>query len=495
LAARAKNLRKPLKFGTLFVIIKLLSNFDAGSCLLITLWINCIAMLTGARRQGGSGMNVTAIWEKACGLLREDMNEVSYNTWIDSSLKPTLLKEDVLYVEAVTEFIKKTIVSRYAMLITNAVTQAAGRSLRVEILSAQESQALISKSAEGAEPPAAPYSLNPKYTFGTFVVGNANRFAHAASLAVAEAPAEAYNPLFIYGDVGLGKTHLMHAIGHHIREQFPKTNLLYISSENFTNELIFAIQKNKNAEFRNRFRSVDVLMVDDIQFIAGRDSTQEEFFHTFNTLHTAGKQIVISSDKPPKEIARLEDRLVSRFEWGLVADIQKPDIETRIAILRKKAASDQMPVDDDVLTLIAGRIDTNIRELEGSLTRVVAYATLTGRPVTCELAEEALKDILAVKDSKRITCELIQQAVADYYSVPLFELKAKRRNRDIAVPRQIAMYLTRELTEMSLTQIGSAFNRDHTTVIHACEKISGDARTDSALSSLLEDLRRAVMSK
>ncbi len=440
-------------------------------------------------------MNVTAIWEKACGLLREDMNEVSYNTWIDSSLKPTLLKEDVLYVEAVTEFIKKTIVSRYAMLITNAVTQAAGRSLRVEILSAQESQALISKSAEGAEPPAAPYSLNPKYTFGTFVVGNANRFAHAASLAVAEAPAEAYNPLFIYGDVGLGKTHLMHAIGHHIREQFPKTNLLYISSENFTNELIFAIQKNKNAEFRNRFRSVDVLMVDDIQFIAGRDSTQEEFFHTFNTLHTAGKQIVISSDKPPKEIARLEDRLVSRFEWGLVADIQKPDIETRIAILRKKAAGDQMPVDDDVLTLIAGRIDTNIRELEGSLTRVVAYATLTGRPVTCELAEEALKDILAVKDSKRITCELIQQAVADYYSVPLFELKAKRRNRDIAVPRQIAMYLTRELTEMSLTQIGSAFNRDHTTVIHACEKISGDARTDSALSSLLEDLRRAVMSK
>lgn len=434
-------------------------------------------------------MNEIAIWEKACELMREDMNEVSYTTWIQASLTPTLLRENIFYIKTVTEFIKKTIVSRYAMLITNAVTQAAGRSLRVEFITQQEAESLL------LEESGTPYALNSKYTFGTFVVGNSNRFAHAASLAVAEAPAEAYNPLFIYGGVGLGKTHLMHAIGHHIRQQQPDTNLLYISSENFTNELISAIQKNKNAEFRNRFRNVDVLMVDDIQFIAGRDSTQEEFFHTFNTLHTAGKQIVISSDKPPKEIRQLEDRLVSRFEWGLVADIQKPDVETRIAILRKKAESDEMSVDDDVLTLIAGRIDSNIRELEGSLTRVIAYASLTTRPVTCELAEEALRDFLAVKDAKRITCDLIQQTVADYFNISVVELRAKRRNREVSIPRQIAMYLTRELTELSLTQIGSAFNRDHTTVIHACDKVGDDARADRATANILEDLRRAVRSK
>ncbi len=439
-------------------------------------------------------MNETAIWEKACGLLREDMNEVSYNTWIGSSLKPITLRGDTLYIESVTDFIRKTIVSRYTLLITNAVTQAAGRPLRVEFLTAQEAQALFA-GVTADDMPSTPYALNPKYTFGSFVVGNSNRFAHAAALGVAEAPADAYNPLFIYGGVGLGKTHLMHAIGHHIREAFPNTNLLYISSENFTNELISAIQKNKNAEFRNRFRSVDVLMVDDIQFIAGRDSTQEEFFHTFNTLHTAGKQIVISSDKPPKEIMRLEDRLVSRFEWGLIADIQKPDVETRIAILRKKAQGDNIFIEDDVLNFIAARIDSNIRELEGSLTRVLAYASLAGKAVTPELAEEALKDILTVKDAKRITCDLIQQTVADYYSISLQDMRAKRRNRDVSVPRQIAMMLTREMTELSLTQIGSAFNRDHTTVIHACDKIAEDARTDSRTATLLEDLRRAIRSK
>lgn len=440
-------------------------------------------------------MNETVIWEKVCSILREEMSEPSYDTWVKTALKPLKIQEDVFYIEAVTEYYKKFITSRYAMLITNAITQAVGRPFRVKIITAQEAQALSLRDGGSFATPAAPYALNPKYTFSTFVVGNSNRFAHAASLAVAEGPAEAYNPLFIYGGVGLGKTHLMHAIGHYIREQHPETNLLYISSENFTNELISAIQNNKNVEFRNRFRSVDVLMVDDIQFIAGRDSTMEEFFHTFNTLHTTGKQIVISSDKPPKEIMRLEDRLVSRFEWGLIADIQKPDVETRTAILRKKAANEEMPIDDDVLTLIASRIDSNIRELEGSLTRVVAYATLTGRPVTCELAEEALRDILAIKDQKRITCELIQQTVADYYNISVQDMRAKRRNREVSVPRQIAMFLTRELTELSLTQIGSAFSRDHTTVIHACEKIGDDARSSASMANHLEDLRRAVRSK
>ena len=435
-------------------------------------------------------MNEAIIWEKACVLLSDDMNEVSYDTWITKSLRPAMLRGETFYIETVTEFIKKTIVSRYNILITSAISQAAGRPLQAVFLTPMELENF--KNRESSIPHQSPGALNPKYTFSTFIVGNSNRFAHAASLAVAEAPAEAYNPLFIYGGVGLGKTHLMHAIGHHIKEQFVGTKLLYISSENFTNELISAIKDNKNVEFRNRFRSVDVLMIDDIQFIAGHNSTQEELFHTFNTLHTAGKQIVLSSDRPPKEIMRLEERLVSRFEWGLLADVQKPDIETRIAILRKKASEESVLIADDVLTLIATRVESNIRELEGSLTRIVAYSTLTGKPISCALAEDALP---SPRETIDITCELIQKTVADYYNIPVVELKAKKRNREISVPRQIAMMLTRELTELSLTQIGSEFNRDHTTVIHACDKITEDARADTAMSNLLEDLRRAVRSR
>ena len=432
-------------------------------------------------------MNETAIWEKAQGLLRDEMSEPSFDTWI-SPLNVLKLRGDALYIDTTSDFIKKHILMRYSMLITSAVSQAAGRSLRVEFVTPQEAETLFPRTDN---PVTASFSLNPKYTFDTFVVGNSNRFARAAALAVAEAPAEAYNPLFIYGGVGLGKTHLMHAIGHRIREDYPDKKLLYISSENFTNELITAIQQNKNAEFRNRFRNVDVLMVDDIQFIAGHNSTQEEFFHTFNTLHTAGKQIVISSDKPPKEIMRLEERLVSRFEWGLVADIQRPDLETRIAILRKKALSENLQVGDDVLELIAGRIESNIRELEGSLTRVVAFADLKGSPVTREVAEEALRDILAVKDPKRITCDAIKQAVADYYGIAAAELTAKRRSREVVIPRQVAMFLAREMTDLSLTQLGAAFQRDHSTILHACDKVA----EDPAMTSILEDLRHAVRSK
>ena len=429
-------------------------------------------------------MNETAIWEKAQGLLRDEMSEPSFDTWI-SPLNVLKLRGDALYIDTTSDFIKKHILMRYSMLITSAVSQAAGRSLRVEFVTPQEAETLFPRTDNTVT---ASFSLNPKYTFDTFVVGNSNRFARAAALAVAEAPAEAYNPLFIYGGVGLGKTHLMHAIGHRIREDYPDKKLLYISSENFTNELITAIQQNKNAEFRNRFRNVDVLMVDDIQFIAGHNSTQEEFF---NTLHTAGKQIVISSDKPPKEIMRLEERLVSRFEWGLVADIQRPDLETRIAILRKKALSENLQVGDDVLELIAGRIESNIRELEGSLTRVVAFADLKGSSVTREVAEEALRDILAVKDPKRITCDAIKQAVADYYGIAAAELTAKRRSREVVIPRQVAMFLAREMTDLSLTQLGAAFQRDHSTILHACDKVA----EDPAMTSILEDLRHAVRSK
>ena len=335
--------------------------------------------------------------------------------------------------------------------------------------------------------------LNPKYVFETFVVGSANRFAHAASLAVAEAPASAYNPLFIYGGVGLGKTHLMHAIDHYIQQHQPELRLLYITSESFTNELIAAIQNNRNEQFRERFRNVDVLLVDDIQFIAGRNSTQEEFFHTFNALHTSGKQIIISSDRPPREISRLEDRLRSRFEWGLIADIQKPDLETRIAILRKKAESEMLPISGEVLQIVAERVENNIRELEGCLTRLVAYSTLTGRPIDEKLTEEALREVFAMREKRHVNCDDVQERVAAYYGITVEDLKGARRNREITVPRQIAMYLTREMVGLSLPRIGECFGgRDHTTVMHACDKISSAMKDMPELAATIDDLQKSL---
>ena len=320
------------------------------------------------------------------------------------------------------------------------------------------------------------------------------RGSHAVSLAVAEMPARAYNPLFIYGGVGLGKTHLMHAIGHFILEADPTKRILYITGEHFTNELIRAIQTNRTIQFRNRFRNVDVLMVDDIQFIAGKESTQEEFFHTFNTLHTAGKQIILTSDRPPQEIARLEERLRSRFGGGLIADVKKPDVETRIAILRRKAESEGIEVEDGVLENIATHIDSNIRELEGSLTRLVAYANLTRRPLTVQLVGEALRDLFATQTRKEVTPQLIMQTVADYYSISVQDLIRQSRRREITVPRQIAMYLTREMTNLSLPQIGQVFgNRDHTTVLHGCEKIAGLIKdSDAGMDRVVNDIRNLI---
>ena len=428
-------------------------------------------------------MNETAIWEKAQGLLRDEMSEPSFDTWI-SPLNVLKLRGDALYIDTTSDFIKKHILMRYSMLITSAVSQAAGRSLRVEFVTPQEAETLFPRTDNTVT---ASFSLNPKYTFDTFVVGNSNRFARAAALAVAEAPAEAYNPLFIYGGVGLGKTHLMHAIGHRIREDYPDKKLLYISSENFTNELITAIQQNKNAEFRNRFRNVDVLMVDDIQFIAGHNSTQEEFFHTFNTLHTAGKQIVISSDKPPKEIMRLEERLVSRFEWGLVADIQRPDLETRIAILRMIAAMNGSNIPNDVLNLIAERFTENIRELEGALNRVTAMASLTSQPVTRALAEQTLQDFFTT-DVEIKPADIITQ-VAKYFYVTFDDIVGRSRTKKIALARQIAMYLVRELTSMSLNDIGLVFGgKDHTTVMHAYTRINDEMQEKQEIYNYVMEL-------
>lgn len=340
--------------------------------------------------------------------------------------------------------------------------------------------------------PAAGSPLNPRYTFDSFVVGPNNRFAQAASLAVAEDPAGAYNPLFLYGGVGLGKTHLMQAIAHYVREHHRQMYVVYVSSETFTNDLINALGKRSMAEFRAKYRNVDVLLIDDIQFVAGKEQTQEEFFHTFNALYEADKQIVISSDRPPKEIPTLEERLRSRFEWGLTTDLQPPDLETRVAILKKKAADEGITLPNDTYLYIARVIQSNIRELEGALIRVVAYASLQNLPLTPEVAEEALRDIVSAS-KKVVTIDLIQSVVASYFGVNVADMKAKKRTRSLAFPRQVAMYLARELTDSSLPRIGEEFGgRDHSTVIHAYEKIKADSQTDPGLAQTLRELTQKI---
>jgi len=343
------------------------------------------------------------------------------------------------------------------------------------------------KSAAGA-----PVNLNNKYTFETFVVGFSNQFAHAASMAVAEQPSRAYNPLFIYGGVGLGKTHLMHAIGHRISTELPQMKLTYMSSERFMNELIHSIRYDKMIQFREKYRNIDVLLMDDIQFLAGKERTQEEFFHTFNALYDSQKQIIISSDSPPKEIPTLEERLHSRFEWGLIADIQPPDLETKIAILRKKADAQGVEISDDVTMFIASNIKSNIRELEGALVRLVAYSSLTGEPITLELSQKVLRNI-AEKNARIISVPAIQKKVADYFSLRVAELKAKNNSRRVAEPRQVAMFLSRELTKNSLSEIGKEFGgKHHTTVLHAIRKVGELQQKDPELQATLERLVETI---
>ncbi len=331
--------------------------------------------------------------------------------------------------------------------------------------------------------------LNPKYTFDSFVVGSSNRMAHAAALAVSEGPGRTYNPLFLYGGVGLGKTHLMQAIGHQILVFNPSARVVYVPCEQFTNELILSIRFETTDAFREKYRNVDILMIDDIQFLAGKERTQEEFFHTFNTLYEAGRQIVISSDRPPREIATLESRLRSRFEWGLSADISAPELETRMAILNKKAAAENLVFPQDVCLFIAQQVQSNIRELEGALIRVTAYASLNNRDLSVDVAAEAIRDMMPSSRPKQISVEMIQRAVADYYHIQVSEMRARTRVRMISLPRQVAMFLCRELTELSLPRIGEEFGgRDHTTVIHACEKISQDRQTDPTLDANVKEI-------
>lgn len=445
------------------------------------------------------GNQLSDLWDKTTNIIKSEFTEVGFNTWI-KPIKPIKISQNTLYLSVQNEFIKGTLETRYKDLIANAVKLVSSKKYEICIvLPTDDMFSSINPSPnEGQsntfikdEIPST--TLNPKYVFESFVVGNSNRFAHAASLAVAEAPAKAYNPLFLYGGVGLGKTHLMHAIGHYISDNNPSKKIEYVTSEKFTNELINSIKDDKNVEFRNKYRNVDVLLIDDIQFIAGKERTQEEFFHTFNTLHEANKQIIISSDRPPKEIPTLEERLRSRFEWGLIADIQPPDFETRIAILKKKADLENLDIPNEVMVYIANKIVANIRELEGALIRIVAYSSLTNAEITVDLASEALKDIISNKTSKQITINLIQETVGNFYNLRLDDFKSKRRTKNVAYPRQIAMYIARKLTDLSLPKIGEEFGgRDHTTVIHAYEKISDLLEKDESLKETIDELTKRI---
>ncbi|MGM9950787.1 MAG: chromosomal replication initiator protein DnaA [Lysinibacillus sp.] len=439
------------------------------------------------------------LWNNVLAKVEQKISKPSFETWLKST-KLLSHKGTNVTIAAPNSFARDWLESHYVHLITGILTELTGEDLFIKFVVQKDQDTddfelpapkIQAKAADQHD--ISPGMLNPKYTFDTFVIGSGNRFAHAASLAVAEAPAKAYNPFFIYGGVGLGKTHLMHAIGHYVLEHNPNAKVVYLSSEKFTNEFINSIRDNKAIDFRNKYRNVDVLLIDDIQFLAGKESTQEEFFHTFNTLHEESKQIVISSDRPPKEIPTLEDRLRSRFEWGLITDIAPPDLETRIAILRKKAKADGLEIPNEVMLYIANQIDSNIRELEGALIRVVAYSSLVNEEVTPELAAAALKDIMPNAKPRMVSILDIQNAVGEHYNIRLEDFSAKKRTKSIAFPRQVAMYLSRELTDYSLPKIGEEFGgRDHTTVIHAHEKIASMLKNDQILQQDIKHIRNML---
>ncbi|MDD5594126.1 MAG: chromosomal replication initiator protein DnaA [Candidatus Margulisbacteria bacterium] len=445
-------------------------------------------------------IDINLVWNQVLPLLEKSLNRPIYEALI-SSTKPVAYKAG-RFEAAVPNQLVKDWLSKYCVTLLEQELRAFLPDITlVNFIVGPEdlfSTPLFEPSAPVTQNPPQPQQvnlcLNFRYTFDNFVVGHGNRFAHAAALAVAESPASAYNPFFLYGGVGLGKTHLMQAIGHHVAARNPRAKILYTSSEMFTNDLINSIRDDKTVQFRNKYRNIDVLMVDDIQFIAGKERTQEEFFHTFNALYEAQKQIVLSSDRPPKEMLTLEERLRSRFEWGLTADVQEPDFETRVAILKKKAEISGIAVSDEVLALIASRIISNIRKLEGALIRVVAFASLTGREIDLALVDGVLKDIATPeKDALNISIDLIKKITAEHFGLRVEDLSAKIRTEKIAGARQMAMYLARELTRASLPKIGNAFGgRDHTTVMHACDKIKSRAKNNPVVADGLKAITATI---
>ena len=433
---------------------------------------------------------------KAKELIKEETTQISYDTWI-KDLEIESIEGSNIVLLAQTPFKKDSLEARYHDLLVNTFNFITNKQCSVSIVtpddldqnSDNKTDQIVSNIGYSNE------TLNPKYTFDSFVVGNNNRFAHAAALAVAEAPATSYNPLFIYGGVGLGKTHLMHAIGNEILRNNRNSKILYVTSEKFTNQLINAIKDNKNEQFRTKYRNIDVLLIDDIQFIAGKERVQEEFFHTFNTLHESGKQVIISSDRPPKDINLLEDRLKSRFEWGLIADISNADYETRLAILRKKSQIDNIIIEDEILSNIANKISTNIRELEGTLNKLIARASLMNSPITMEMSEWAINEIINTKD-KVISSGYIQEVVAKYFNIDPKDLVGIKKSNDIVFPRQIAMYLCRTVPQLSLPQIGKDFgNRDHTTVMHACNKIEKEIKENNNTKLIVDSVKNILLSE
>ena len=435
--------------------------------------------------------------------LKPELTQISFDTWI-LPLGIRSIDGNHIVFTAVSEYQQDFIENKYRTLIFNTLKYITNREWTFSVINLDEEGKNDSKvisindykkdsEANSAEIESNKLTLNPKYTFETFVIGNNNRFAHAAALAVGNEPGNSYNPLFIYGGVGLGKTHLMHAIGNRILENNKFANVLYVTSEKFTNQLINAIKDNKNEAFRNRYRTIDVLLIDDIQFIAGKERIQEEFFHTFNTLYENRKQIIISSDKPPRDIPFLEDRLKSRFEWGLLADISCPDYETRLAILRKKAQDENIVIDDFILSNIANKIDSNIRELEGVFNKIVARASLTHSPITIELAENIINEF-KYENEKVISCDFIKETVAKYFSINKDDLSGNKRSNDIAFPRQIAMFLCRDVANMSYPQIGVDFGgRDHSTVMHACRKIEKEVKEKSNTKLIVESVKNIIV--
>jgi chromosomal replication initiator protein len=442
------------------------------------------------------------LWSEIASRLKADLKEETFNLWL-KPVKPLRWESQLLTLQVPNRFFSDWFKKNCQKTIEEALKGLTGSDSAISFEAAQEIEPILKEEEARVEPVPSPKPesrfegsedpFNPKYTFDTFVVGPSNRFAQAASEAVAKDPGRAYNPLFLYGGVGLGKTHILHAIGHHVRQNRPGARVLYISSEKFINEFIDALRFEKMKDFRAKYRNVDCLLIDDIQFLVGKENSQEEFFYTFNTLYETRKQIVITSDRTPTE-TKVGDRLVSRFEWGVVADIQPPDLETRIAILRKKAASENIFVPDDVILYIASQIRANIRELEGSLIRIVAFSSLTGTPLTVDAARETLKDIVAQNDASRpIQIPDIQEVVSRHFNLDVKDMKSKRRTDAIAFPRQIAMYLARTLTECSTTEIGEAFGgKDHTTVMHACNKIKGKMQSDPYFTALVNKITQQI---
>lgn len=442
------------------------------------------------------------IWTQVLSNLEGSINPQSYNTWFTQT-KFKSLADRTLTIEVPNNFYREWLENNYREVINRALTEVSGEDFKLKFHVESE---IKEEPARGGvatvvnDNPDIPPSilsiqsvLNPKYRFDNFVVGESNRFCHAASHAVAESPAKAYNPLFLYGGVGLGKTHLMQAIGHYVRENYPKLSVLYVSSERFTNAFIASLSHGKINEFQARFRNIDVLLIDDIQFLAGKEQTQAEFFHTFNALYDANKQIVISSDRPPKEIPTLEERLRSRFEWGLIADILPPDLETRIAILRKKADTDSLSIPSEVTEFIAVNIKSNIRELEGSLIRLAAYASLTSREINLELAKEVLGSIFEEHGSRKISMEQIVETVSNYYNVESSDVLGKKRSKSIVLPRQVSMYIARLLLDMSFPDIGRAFGqKDHTSALHSCKRIETEMSSDPNLKRTIQHLIKEI---